>query len=203
MEDEEEEENEEGGEEDGETREEGGGKAQRPREAAERGEKERKKKKARKPPPVRSVCDYTAYLPPDWLKATSLHPSPYFPQVGDLVRPISHSLMYESKGRGWEPRIFLLLAETLGKDRPTNTSTKVCSATYCRATAVFSFLPTGSLFSSRSRTLHEGREGGEAMSMETTEDAMATLPPEAPGIVSGEECSFRGRPTHSLLHKSW
>ena len=39
---------------------------------------------------VRSVLDFTAYHPPDWLKATSPLSSPYFPQVGDLVRAFDH-----------------------------------------------------------------------------------------------------------------
>ena len=29
--------------------------------------------------------DLTAYWPSDWLKSTKPRPSPYFPQVGDIV----------------------------------------------------------------------------------------------------------------------
>jgi hypothetical protein len=35
--------------------------------------------------PLVSQVYYSKYAPPDWIRQTKLHLSPYFPQVGDIV----------------------------------------------------------------------------------------------------------------------
>ena len=171
-----------GGEEEEEEKEEvGGRKAKRPRAAAERGEKERKKKKARQPPPVSgyespvvSVCLSCA----SGEGCAGLHRLPSSGLAQDHLPAIFP--LPASSGR---PCTFLLLSPPMITLCPT--------------------LPPGGLFLSRSRALRESSKGGEAGSVETAEDAMAAVPPEASGVVSGEECSFRGGTSHSLLHQSW
>ena len=192
------------------------------RAAAEKGEKQRKSRRPRKPPvgvarhqvatmnndsslppslplslspslppsplppscpmQVKSSLDYSAYLPPDWLNSTSPHSSPYFPQVGDIVSS-------------------LLLSPSLSSLSlsPPFSSSCLFISLFPHSLPLPPSLP-GGLLPPRSPALHRRSKRREALSLEVTEDAMATLPPPAPGVLSGDQRPLPGWPAHHVLH---
>ena len=128
------------------------------------------------------VLDYSKYAPPEWIRQTKLHLSPYLPQVGDLVSWILWGGGGGGGGYPWsllEPHLLLEATQYLLFTTPP---------------------PTGCILPSGTQTLCGGSEEGATLPHPQGQDAVGKVQATTPGVLSGDQCSVSGGPPNAVLY---